>query len=147
MNNNSLLFLDFSCVFCVFLKFFLHYSDFCVPLPSQSDKENEKKSMIFKLNEAIAHAKEKGLVGKKELTSLAEVLWPGSKKHSAYVNFLNLKTGRTKKVDIENVPTICRILGVSADFLFGLTDVPDITPKKDEIADKAREIMSIVSNL
>ena len=63
------------------------------------------------------------------------------------MNFLNLKTGRSKKVDIENVPTIRRILGVSADFLFGLTDVPNITPKKDEIADKAREIVSIVSNL
>lgn len=103
--------------------------------------------MTLKLNEAIAYAKEKGLVGKKELTSLAEVLWPESKKHSAYVNFLNLKTGRSKKVDIENVPTICRILGVSADFLFGLTDVPNITTKKDEIADKAREIVSIVNNL
>ena len=103
--------------------------------------------MTFKLNEAIAYAKEKGLVGKKELTSLAEVLWPESNKHSAYMNFLNLKTGRSKKVDIEKVPTICRILGVSADFLFGLTDVPNITPKKNELVDKAREIITLASAL
>lgn len=139
---------SFFLTFCAdFSNFSCIIQDFYVPLPSQSNKENEKKSMTFKLNEAIAYAKEKGLVGKKELTSLAEVLWPESNKHSAYMNFLNLKTGRSKKVDIENVPTICRILGVSADFLFGLTDVPNITPKKDEIADKAREIVSIVSNL
>jgi hypothetical protein len=45
------------------------------------------------------------------------------------------------------VPTICRILGVSADFLFGLTDVPNITPKKNELVDKAREIITLASAL
>ena len=102
---------------------------------------------MFKLNEAIAYAKEKGLVGKKELTSLAEVLWPDSNRHAAYMNFLNLKSGRSKKVDIESIPTICRILGVSADFLFGISDVPNTADKKEEIADKAREIVNIISNL
>lgn len=102
---------------------------------------------MFRLKEAIAYAKEKGLLGKKQKKELAQALWPNSTPRAAYMNFLNLKTGRSKKVDIEKVPTICRILGVSADFLFGLTDVPNITPKKDEIADKAREIITLASAL
>ena len=102
---------------------------------------------MFKLKEAIAYAKEKGLLGKKQKKELAQALWPNSTPHAAYMNFLNLKTGRSKKVDIEKVPTICRILGVSADFLFGLTDVPNITPKKNELVDKAREIITLASAL
>lgn len=102
---------------------------------------------MFKLKEAIAYAKEKGLLGKKQKKELAQALWPNSTPRAAYMNFLNLETGHSKKVDIEKVPTICRILGVSADFLFGLTDVPNITPKKDEIADKAREIITLASAL
>lgn len=143
--GSPIFFLDFFMqIIQIFLAQFKFFTYLC---PCNPIRRNEKKSMTFKLNEAIAYAKEKGLVGKKELTSLAEVLWPESNKHSAYMNFLNLKTGRSKKVAIENVPTICRILGVTADFLFGLTDVPNITPEKNEIADKAREIVSIVSNL
>jgi len=102
---------------------------------------------MFKLKEAIAYAKEKGLLGKKQKKELAQALWPNSTPHAAYMNFLNLETGRSKKVDIEKVPTICRILGVSADFLFGLTDVPNITPKKNELVDKAREIITLASAL
>ena len=102
---------------------------------------------MFKLKEAIAYAKEKGLLGKKQKKELAQALWPNSTPRAAYMNFLNLETGRSKKVDIEKVPTICRILGVSADFLFGLTDVPNITPKKNELVDKAREIITLASAL
>lgn len=103
--------------------------------------------MVFKINEAIAYAKEKGLLGKKEIMNLAQVLWPESNERAAYMNFLNLKSGKSKKVDIESVPTICRILGVSADYLFGLSENPSLNAKKEEIVEKAREIVTIANNL
>ena len=102
---------------------------------------------MFRLKEAIAYAKEKGLLGKKQKKELAQALWPNSTPRAAYMNFLNLESGKSKKIDVANVPTICRILGVSADFLFGLTDVPNITPKKNELVDKAREIITLASAL
>jgi hypothetical protein len=39
------------------------------------------------------------------------------------------------------------MLGVSADYLFGLTDTPNYTEKSQTIADKAREIVSLAANL
>lgn len=102
---------------------------------------------MIRLAEAMAYAKEKGLLGKKQKAELAQALWPKSNPKSAYMNFLNLESGKSKKVDVEQVPIICSILGVSADFLFGLTDTPNASTKKEEIANKAREIVTLVTNL
>lgn len=76
----------------------------------------------FKLNEAFAYAKEKG--NKIMKRDLAQALWKKSRLKTALANLSNLCNGKTKKVDIEAVPTICATLGVSSDFLFGISLYP-----------------------
>lgn len=107
-------------------------------------KQNED---MFRLKEAIAYAKEKGLLGKKQKKELAQALWPNSTPRAAYMNFLNLESGKSKKIDVANVPVICNILGVSSDYLFGLVDIPSTESKKNELVDKAREIITLASAL
>ena len=102
---------------------------------------------MFRLRESIAYAKEKGLLGKRQKQDLAQSLWPESSPRAAYMNFLNLETGKSKKVDVANVPVLCSILGVSADYLFGISDTPTLKDKKEELLGKAREITSIASTL
>lgn len=102
---------------------------------------------MFRLKEAIAYAKEKGLLGKKQKKELAQALWPNSTPRAAYMNFLNLESGKSKKIDVANVPVICNILGVSSDYLFGLVDIPSTESKKNELVDKAREIITLASAL
>lgn len=105
------------------------------------------ESIMIRITEALTYAKEKGLLGKKQKAELAQALWPNSAPKAAYMNFLNLETGKSKKIDVATVPVLCSMLGVSADFLFGLTETPNYTDKSQIVADKAREIVSLVSNL
>ena len=102
---------------------------------------------MIRITESINHAKEKGLLGKKQKAELAQALWPNSSPKAAYMNFLNLETGKSKKIDIATVPILCSMLGVSADYLFGLTDTPNYAKKSQDIADKAREIVTLASTL
>lgn len=102
---------------------------------------------MIRITEAINYAKEKGLLGKKQKADLAQALWPNSNPKAAYMNFLNLETGKSKKIDVATVPIICNMLGVSADYLFGLTDTPNYSAKTQDIADKAREIVTLASTL
>lgn len=101
----------------------------------------------MRLKEAIAYAKEKGLLGKKQKKELAQVLWPKSTPRAAYMNFLNLENGKSKKIDVESVPTLCSVLGVSADYLFGISNNPTTADKSSAITDKAREIIELASAL
>lgn len=108
-------------------------------MPSEIEKD------MIRITEAITYAKEKGLLGKKQKAELAQALWPNSTARAAYMNFLNLETGKSKKIDVATVPVLCNMLGVSADFLFGLTDTPNYSEKQQVIADKAREIVTLAS--
>lgn len=80
--------------------------------------------MALKLNEAVAYAKKGGKKIRK--VDLAVALWTNSSNKTAHTNFSNLAGGKSKKIDIAFVPILCRELGVSADFLFGLTDEPTL---------------------
>lgn len=81
------------------------------------------------LNEAVKYANRERRVKKYEL---AQVLWPNSSVETAHTNFSNLANGKSKKIDIDAVPVLCRELGVSADFLFKLTNYPK-NPTQEEI--------------
>jgi len=102
---------------------------------------------MFRLKESIAYAKDKGLLGKKQKKELAQALWPNSAPRAAYMNFLNLESGKSKKIDVANVPVICSILGVTSDYLFGISEVPNVSDKKTELMDKAREVLTLASSL
>lgn len=75
----------------------------------------------LKINEAFLFAKENG--GKVRKGELASLIWEGSPKASR-ANLSNLISGRSKRVDIDMIPTICKYFGVTADFLFGLSNYP-----------------------
>lgn len=75
---------------------------------------------MFRVEEAIARAKQSGRkITKKEL---AAELWPEAQESSQIINICKLCKGTTKRIDPEWVPKICQICGVSADFLFGITN-------------------------
>lgn len=93
------------------------------------------------------YAKQIGLLGKQQKAELAMALWPKSSKKAAYMNLLNLETGKSKKIDVASVPILCRFLGVSADFLFGISEVPNNKEKVENIVGKAREIISTATTL
>lgn len=76
----------------------------------------------LKINEAIALAKSKGMTISK--LELAKKLWPESDDITAKANFCNLASGRSKKINVNAVPVLCTELGVSADYLFGLSNAP-----------------------
>lgn len=76
----------------------------------------------LRLDESFAIAKENGNKIKK--LELARILWPESKDKTAHTNMSNLMHGKVKKIDIEAVPVICKKLGVTADYLFGLSSEP-----------------------
>lgn len=99
----------------------------------------------FKINEAFAYAKETGnKVMKKDL---AKILWPKSKEKSALVNVSNLCNGKTKKVDIVAVPTICRVLGVTSDFLFGLSPHPTRGAETDALRKQLAEMSVLIEGM
>ena len=99
----------------------------------------------FKINEAFAYAKE---VGKKVMKrDLALILWKKSKKKSAMANISNLCGGKTKKVDIEAVPVICDYLGVTADFLFGMSPYPTRQKETQLLKAKMEEMALIMEEM
>lgn len=83
---------------------------------------NKIKMGNFRLVESFDRAKEKGN-GVRKL-DLAKILWPESKDKAAHTNMSNLIHGKVKKIDIAAVPIICERLGVTADYLFGLSNEP-----------------------
>lgn len=76
----------------------------------------------IRINDAIAYAKASGKRVRK--VEIAQMLWKDSRRQTAHANMVNLCNGKTRLVNIEFIPTLCRELGVSADYLFGLTDEP-----------------------
>ena len=100
---------------------------------------------MFRIKEALAYAKEKGLI--KKNSDLANELWCNSTEKSAYMNFRNLIEGKSKKINIGDVPFICKALGVSADYLFGLSDIRNNKEEKETLITKANEIIEIATKL
>lgn len=76
----------------------------------------------FRLKESLLYAKENGLTKSKK--EIARIIWPESGEVCARVNMSNLESGRCKRIETKNVAVLCGILGVSADYLFGLTNNP-----------------------
>ena len=100
---------------------------------------------MFRIKDALAYAKEQGLI--KKNSDLAKELWCNSTEKSAYMNFRNLIEGKSKKINIGDVPFICKALGVSADYLFGHSDVRNNKEEKETIIAKANEIMEIATKV
>lgn len=76
----------------------------------------------LRLKEAILFAKSQGKAVNK--LDLAKALWPDSSDSTARANLCNLEACRCKKIDMEHVSILCKALGVSSDYLFGLTENP-----------------------
>ena len=76
--------------------------------------------MSIRVEEAIARAKQRG--DKLFKKDIAARLWPDSTPEAQQVNMTALCSGRKKAVDPEWVRIICEMTGVSADFLFGLSN-------------------------
>lgn len=75
---------------------------------------------MFRVEEAIGRARANG---KKVLKKdLAKSIWPDSSEAAQQVNMTALCSGRKLKVAPEWVEVICKETGVTADFLFGLTN-------------------------
>ena len=102
---------------------------------------------MIRIKESIAYAKSNGQKVKK--IDLAKEIWPNSPKKAAYMNLLNLETGRTRKVDDEVVNKLCDRLKVTADYLFGRSEFPDekraVSEAKDNINNLADNIKEIVN--
>lgn len=76
--------------------------------------------MILRIEEAIARARANG---KKVLKKdIAARLWDGSTESAQQVNMTNLLNGATNRISPEWVIIICDMTGVTADFLFGLSN-------------------------
>ena len=99
---------------------------------------------MFRLREAYENAKSRGLV--KGRGEFADSLWCNKRGRNAYVNFLNLERGKTKTIEIEMIPKICKKLGISADYLFGISNNNDVD-YRDEVLGKAKEIIDIAKTL
>ena len=100
---------------------------------------------MFRLKECMSRAKENGLLGKK--MDFAQTIWKGSSEKSARMNLLNLSNGKSHRIDIGVVPIICAKLGVTADYLFGISDNPTPEASRQAIVDKAREIIEMTKSL
>lgn len=89
----------------------------------------------FKLNEAFNYAK---IVEGRKLKKidLAKILWASSSEKTAHANFSNLANGKSKKINIDAIPVICKHLGVTADYLFGLAAEP--TKEKEFLSLKSQ---------
>lgn len=72
---------------------------------------------IIEIDEAIKRAIANG----KDLTveELAKAMFPQLSEHAACFKLYKLRTGRTKRVEINQVLTICRVCGCSPNLLFG----------------------------
>ena len=75
---------------------------------------------MIRLEDAIARAKESGKkIFKKDI---AARLWPDRTPEARQVNMTKLLTGRTVTIKPGWVKIICEMTGVSADFLFGMSN-------------------------
>lgn len=74
----------------------------------------------LRIEEAVARAKRAGRPDAKE--QIVAALWPNAVRPTQLANYNNLLSGKTSRVDVATVQVICAVCGVSADFLFGLTD-------------------------
>lgn len=101
--------------------------------------------MKIRLKEAFERALEMGLVTKK--SHLAQELWKNSNPKSAYMNYINLEKGVSKKIDINMVEQLCDKLQVSAEYLFGITDDPTPDLYRESIKEKKAKIMALVEQL
>lgn len=97
------------------------------------------------MNEAFAYAKK---IGNKIMRrDFAMALWPNSRAKSAHANLCNLCNGKTKKVDIEAVPVICTTLGVTSDYLFGLSPYPTKGEESDALREKIAELNTLIESI
>ena len=73
-------------------------------------------SKIIEIDEAVKHAMANG----KDITVevLAKEMFPKLSEHAACYKLYKLRTGRTKRVEIDQVLTICRVCGCSPNLLF-----------------------------
>ena len=125
--------------FFIIVKKNLFIPIFLLPLHQQIQKN------MFRLKECMNRATENGLLGKKR--DLAQTIWAGSSEKSARMNLSNLSNGKSQRIDIRAVPIICAKLGVTADYLFGISDNPTPDASRQAIADKAREIIETTKSL
>lgn len=93
----------------------------------------------FKLSDAFVYAKNNG--NKVMKRDLAKILWEDSREKTAVANISNLCNGKTKKIDIEAVPIICEKLGITADYLFGLTHNPTREGELEELREKVNALL------
>ena len=72
---------------------------------------------IIQIDEAIKRAMASG----RNITveELAKEMFPKLSEHAACFKLYKLRTGRTKRVEINHVLTICRVCGCSPNLLFG----------------------------
>lgn len=95
----------------------------------------------FRLNEAFEYAKK--VEGKKcKKIDLAKILWGDSTAKTAHTNFSNLANGKSKKVNIDAIPVICKHLGITADFLFGLSKEPTREQEFIALKEKIEEYLN-----
>ena len=93
----------------------------------------------FNLSEAFVYAKNKG--NKVMKRDLAKILWNDSRERTAVANISNLCNGKTKKIDIDAVPIICKELGVTADYLFGVASTPTREGELEELRARVAELL------
>lgn len=74
-------------------------------------------SKIIEIDEAIKQAMASG----RNITveELAKKVFPELCEHAACYKLYKLRTGRTKRITIDQVTTICRVCGCSPNLLFG----------------------------
>lgn len=89
--------------------------------------------MTFRIREAFDYAKSCGRTVKKK--DLSVLLWEKSSTATARANFTNLQSGRVRKLEAEKIIIICNYLGVTADYLLGLSDSPTRYEEKEQIND------------
>lgn len=75
---------------------------------------------MIRIEAAIARAKENGRTVKKK--EIAARLWPNSTEVAQQVNMTALCKGKTARIGVGWPNIICEMTGVTADFLFGLTN-------------------------
>lgn len=74
----------------------------------------------LRVGEAIERAKAKGIkVFRKDI---AARLWSGSSESTQKVCITNLCSGKTKRVEVEWIKTICEMCDCTPNYLFGYED-------------------------
>lgn len=97
---------------------------------------------MIRLKEAVAYAKTKDI--SLDRGTLAKEMWRNSSDHTARTNFSNLANGKSKRIDIEQIPYLCKRLGVSADYLFGLTEYRNEDEKMPLLKEKINELKDLL---